>query len=114
MEMAMVKVMCVCGREWESCARASAHAHARVHEEASERPRRPIVQQSLKVDEWACNINPSCSSRQTNFCTLSQAARGSPPLAAHGLPQRVFSTGSQEETPLANNFFEVEQCSSHL
>ena len=46
MEMAMV--MCVCGHEWESCARASAHAHVRAHEEASERPRRPVVQQSLK------------------------------------------------------------------
>ena len=72
----MAMVMCVRGHEWGTYARASAHAHARVHEEASERPRRPIVQQSLKVDEWACNINPSCSSRQTNFCTLSQAPMG--------------------------------------
>ena len=58
MEMTMVMVMCVRGHEWGTYARASAHAHACVHEEASERPRRLIVQQSLKVDEWACNINP--------------------------------------------------------
>ena len=48
-EMAMV--MCVRGHDWGTYARESAHAHARVHEEASEWPRRPIVQQSLKVDE---------------------------------------------------------------
>ena len=117
--MAMVKVMCVCTRECESCARSSAHARVRVHEEATERPRRPTLHRSLKVDWWANNINPSCSSDQSNICTLSQAPMGLSSIGrARPAPEGFPADSPERDTTGEQLFFrrrpELEPLVLHL